>query len=95
MKTKLFFILDHKCLSQLFLLHLNTGAYLCSGSTAIINSLLFRALPINATVSHFEVLDFNPLLSDIHCAVALTLKYKCSNPRNVDLDKDYTTNQDN
>ena len=41
-------------------------------------------------VSNFEVLDF-----DIHCAVTLTLKYKCSNPRNVDLDKDYTTNQDN
>ena len=48
------------------------------------------------TVSNFEVLDFDPLLSDIHCAVTLTLKYKCSNPRNVDLSKDYTTKkQDN
>ena len=47
------------------------------------------------TASDFEVLDFDPLLSDIHCAVTLTLKYKCSNPRNVDLDKDYTTSQDN
>ena len=47
------------------------------------------------TVSNFEALDFDPLLSDIHCAVTLTLKYKCANPRNVDLDKDYTTNQDN
>ena len=46
-------------------------------------------------VSNFEVLDFDPLLSDIHCAVTLTLKHKCSNPRNVDLDKDYTTSQDN
>ena len=50
---------------------------------------------IFTTVSNFEVLDFGPLLSDIHCAVTLTLKYKCLNPRNVDLDKDYTTNQDN
>ena len=48
---------------------------------------------ISPTVSNFEVLDFDPLLSDIHCAVTLTLKYKCSNPRNVDLDKDYTTNR--
>ena len=27
-------------------------------------------------VSHFEVLDFNPILSDVHCAITLNLKSK-------------------
>ena len=71
----------------------NRGKLTCN-NVSLVDYFICSPL-IFSTVSNFEVLDFNPLLSDIHCAVILTLKYKCSNPRNVDLDKDYTTNQDN
>ena len=71
----------------------NRGELTCN-NVSLVDYFICSPL-IFPTVSNFEVLDFDPLLSDIHCAVTLTLKYKCSNPRNVDLDKDYTTNQDN
>ena len=71
----------------------NRGKLTCN-NVSLVDYFICSPL-IFPTVSNFEVLDFDPLLSDIHCAVTLTLKYKCSNPRNVDLDKDYTTNQDN
>ena len=70
----------------------NRGKLTCNNVSLV--DYFICSLLIFPTVSDFEVLDFDPLLSDLHCVITLTLKYKCSNPRNVDLDKDYTTNQD-
>ena len=53
----------------------NRGKLTCN-NVSLIDYFICSPL-IFPNVSNFDVLDFDPLLSDIHCAVTLTLKYKC------------------